>query len=206
MSSLIHPVFVPVPVSTPTIAPGILFFVVGPSGVGKSSLLAWVRSRLPVGGDTLFARRTITRGAAPGEGHEPIDRVQFEAEAATGGFSLAWEANDFCYGVRAGMEADLQAGHRVVVDGSRGYVPTLLQRFPEARVIWVTASNDAIRNRLETRQREAGAALLQRLDRAQQFSPPAGPATLRINNCGPIEVAGAALLALITRDHRPTSD
>ena len=203
MSSLPRPVLVPVPV--PAIGRGALFFVVGSSGVGKSSLLAWVRSHLPADADTVFARRTITRGATPGESHESIERHRFVETSAAGDFSLEWEANGLWYGVREKIEVDLHAGRNVIVDGSREYVPTLLQRFPQAQVVWITAPDDTVRGRLESRRREAGAALLRRLERARQFPQLEGPAILAIDNRGPIDVAGAALLALITRGHRPAS-
>lgn len=190
------------PFSTNTAEPalptsGRLFFCVGPSGAGKDTLLQWVRQRLPADTRTVFARRTITRAAHASEAHEPIDSSAFWQLAAGGHFSLMWQANDLCYGIRRGIEADLKAGRDVVINGSREYIPRLLLQFPEARVIWIDADRTRIKERIAARQRESGAALLCRIDRATQFVPPDLGAIIHIDNSGPIEIAGQRLLDIL---------
>lgn len=178
-------------------ASGRLFFFVGPSGAGKDTLLQWVQQRMPAESRIVFARRTITRPVHSSEAHEPADSATFWQLAAGGHFSLMWQANDLCYGVRRGIEADLKAGHDVVVNGSREYIPRLLQQFPDARVIWIDADPARIKERIVARQRESGAALLRRIDRVTQFAPPDAEAVTRIDNSGPIEVAGQRLLEIL---------
>ncbi|MDB5762495.1 MAG: hypothetical protein JWQ21_1490 [Herminiimonas sp.] len=180
-------------------APGRLFFFVGPSGAGKDTLLQWVRKRMPADADIVFAQRTITRPAHPSESHEATDAATFWQHAAAGRFAMIWQANDLCYGVRRGIEADLKAGRDVIVNGSREYVPQLRQLFPEAQVIWVDADEQKIRERLEARQRETGAALLRRLERAVQFTPADELPVIRLDNTGPLEVAGHRLLEILKR-------
>lgn len=166
---------------------GRLFFVVGPSGAGKDTLLQWVERHAGPNANLLFAQRTITRPAHSSEPHESIEESSFWQLAATGHFSMIWQANGLCYGIRRGIEAELKAGRDVIVNGSREYIPRLRQRFPDARIIWIEADTVQIRQRIETRQRENGAALLLRLERVTRFAPPEGAQVVRLDNSGPVE-------------------
>jgi ribose 1,5-bisphosphokinase len=176
---------------------GRLFFVVGPSCSGKDTLLDWVRQRLPSSADIVFARRTITRPPHSSETHEVIDAAGFWELAAGGHFAMQWQANDLCYGVRRGIQADLKAGRDVVVNGSREYVPELLKLFPDAQVIWIEADVQLLRARIEARRRETGEALLRRIERSTAFRPPEDQNVIRIDNSGPVEVAGQRLLDIL---------
>jgi phosphonate metabolism protein PhnN/1,5-bisphosphokinase (PRPP-forming) len=188
-------------------ASGCLFFIVGASGVGKDTLLRWVRERMPAEGRTVFARRTITRPAEPSEPHETIDRDTFRELAAAGHFAMSWQANDLCYGIRRGIEADLKAGCDVIVNGSREYVPRLHQLFPAAQVIWIEADPALVRARITARHREAGPALLRRLERAGAFKPPElAQQVIRIDNSGPVEVAGQRLLDILLNPNLHSTD
>lgn len=177
---------------------GRLFFFVGASGVGKDTLLRWLEQQSGASGSIVFARRTITRSVHPSEAHEAVDTATFWRQAAAGEFAMMWQANDLCYGIRRGIEADLKAGRDVVVNGSREYIPQLKQMYPDARIIWVEAGSDVIRQRIEARQRESGAALLRRMDRIAQFTPPQSDDVIRIDNSGPLEAAGARLLEVFS--------
>ena len=79
-------------------SPGRLFYMVGPSGVGKDALLDWLKKRLAVRHDNdrasvVFARRTITRAPHPSEAHEPVNADQFRQALHAGHFALDWQAN-----------------------------------------------------------------------------------------------------------------
>jgi phosphonate metabolism protein PhnN/1,5-bisphosphokinase (PRPP-forming) len=180
-------------------AAGRLFFLVGPSGVGKDSLLQWVREHVQSDQRIVFAQRTITRAAHPSESHRPTDEATFWREAAAGHFSMAWQSNDLCYGIGRGIEAELKAGRDVIVNGSREYIPQLRQLFPDAQVIWVHADATQIRARLKGRQRESGTELQRRVDRSAQFAVPDGPQLILLDNSGPLENAGQRLLELLGR-------
>ncbi|WP_334189380.1 phosphonate metabolism protein/1,5-bisphosphokinase (PRPP-forming) PhnN [Noviherbaspirillum sp.] len=177
---------------------GRLFFFVGASGVGKDTLLRWLEQHANASGNIVFARRTITRGVHPSEVHEAVDTATFWRQAAAGDFAMMWQANDLCYGIRRGIDADLKAGRDVVVNGSREYIPQLKQMYPDARIIWVEAGSDVIRQRIEARQRESGAALLRRMDRIKQFTPPQSDDVIRVDNSGPLEATGARLLEVFS--------
>ncbi len=176
---------------------GRVFFCVGPSGVGKDALLNWVQQHFPGNDRGVFAKRVITRAAHPSELHEAVDVATFWQLAASGQFTMVWQANDLCYGIRRGVEADLKAGRDVIINGSRAYIPQLRQAFPDATVIWIEANETLIRERLEMRQRETGPALLKRLKRGSEFIPPDGQQVIRVDNSGPLEVAGKRLLEIL---------
>lgn len=175
---------------------GRLFFIVGPSGVGKDTLMKWLEQQMPDGCGVVFAQRTITRPLHPSETHECIEETAFWEQAASGRFSMTWQAHGLCYGIRRGIEAELKSGRDVIVNGSREYIPQLRRLFPEAKIIWIDAAPEQIRRRIEARQRESGAALLRRLDRVTRFTPPDDADVIYIDNSGPVEVAGRRLLAL----------
>mgnify|MGYP001964458694 FL=1 len=145
----------------------------------------------------VFAPRTITRATQANEVHEAVDAPTFWRLAAGGQFAMVWQANDLCYGIRRGIEADLKAGRDVVINGSRAYVPQLLQAFPDAIVVWIEANENLLRERLEARQREQGPALLKRLKRAKEFAPSGQAQVIRLDNSGALEVGGQRLLNIL---------
>jgi ribose 1,5-bisphosphokinase len=176
-------------------AAGRLFFVVGASGVGKDSLLRWVERHITTDDRIVCARRTITRPADASEAYEPTDDASFRQLAAEGHFAMFWQAHNLCYGIPRGIYADLAAGYKVVINGSREYLPQLRRLFPDAIVIWVEADAKVIRQRLQLRQREDDAALAERLARAARYAAPDD--AIRLDNSGPIEIAGRRLLQLL---------
>jgi phosphonate metabolism protein PhnN/1,5-bisphosphokinase (PRPP-forming) len=178
---------------------GRLFYIVGPSGVGKDSLLQWVKNQLPNDAGPVFARRSITRAAHASEAHEPMTPESFRQAAQAGHFSLRWQANDTCYGIRRGMEAELKTGRDVIVNGSREYIPQLRQLFPDARILWIAANPAMIRQRIESRSRETGAALEKRLLRTTEFTAQETDGAIHIDNSGPLEVAGHRLLEILLK-------
>lgn len=181
-------------------ASGRLFFVVGPSGAGKDTLLQWVKDNLPATTELDFAKRTITRPAHDSEVHEALSQEAYWQAAAAGHFCMQWQANGLCYGIRRHIEVKLKCGRDVIVNGSREYLPQLKQLFPDAKIIWIMADPEQIRQRMEKRQRESGAALLNRIDRGLKFSIPDDQDIICIDNSGAIHIAGQKLLKILTQD------
>lgn len=185
-------------------AAGRLFYVVGASGVGKDTLLHWLREQFArrTAGSVpapVFARRSITRAPHPSEAHESIDVTQFWQRVEAGQYALHWQANGLCYGIGRDMEDDLAAGRDVIVNGSREHVPTVLESHPRSMVVWISADAGTIGARLASRQRESGAALALRLARGDQFTPLPDRRIVHIDNSGALDTAGAQLLALLER-------
>lgn len=149
-------------------ASGVLCLVVGPSGVGKDSLLAGVRDRLD--GRLRFPRRVITRPAdAGGEDHEAVAAQQFAELEEAGELGLSWHAHGLAYGIRSSALRELEAGRGVVVNVSRSILDEVRQAFPRVHVFSITAPEAALRRRLQGRGREDADSIEARIARALAF-------------------------------------
>ncbi|HWK95289.1 MAG TPA: phosphonate metabolism protein/1,5-bisphosphokinase (PRPP-forming) PhnN [Pseudolabrys sp.] len=148
-------------------AAGALFLVVGPSGVGKDTLLDGARARLSGDARFVFARRVITRAAdAGGEDHEAVTPDEFARRKAAGGFLLSWSAHGLQYGLPATLSEALAAGRTVIANGSRATIAELAQRVPKLVVVEINASPEAVAARLRARGREDEAQVAERISRA----------------------------------------
>ena len=176
-----------------------LIYVMGPSGVGKDSLLNWLRSHV----QTLqphpalhFARRTITRAAGDAtEDHEAIGQEDFAKLAQEGVFALHWQAHGLYYGVRR-TEMEDRSGW-VIVNGSRAYVQEARERCPEMTVLHVSAPENLVRQRLLSRQRETADEVEARVLRSQTAAVDLADGDLHIVNAGSLEESAAALCQLL---------
>lgn len=176
--------------------PGRLIYVVGPSGAGKDSVIAWARQHLALQRDIVFAQRVITR--PPSNGHELVEQHESVSEAifgrlmARGAFGFQWSANGFRYAVRQEVLDQRRMGHTVVINGSREHLPVARQKVPGLEVVHITASSEVRASRLAGRQREDASAVAARLQRAEQFLPE--QVDLEICNDGVLGEAGLKLL------------
>ena len=182
------------PVDPAPLGPGLLVLVVGPSGAGKDTLIAYARGHLKGREDIRFARRRITRPADATENHIALDEDAFAREMALGSFPLHWRANGLGYALGAEVAEDIAAGRIVVANGSRAAVPAARARFARVKVVHVTAPLDVLAERIAARGRESGEAVRARLAREPALD--ALP-DLTIVNDGPAEVAGEKLAAYL---------
>lgn len=177
---------------------GRLVCLVGPSGCGKDSLIAWARRNLPAGRDVRFATRTITRAATAGEEvHVPVDDRVFDRLIAQGAFALHWRANGHRYGIGTEVRAWLDQGATVVMNGSREHLDELLRTFPAAEVVHVRAPESALRARIAARAREDAAGAAARMARNQREWARVEAPALEIVNDGAPELAARQLLRFI---------
>ena len=116
---------------------GTLHLVVGPSGVGKDTLIAAARAARP---DLAFPTRVITRPAGPGENHEPVSEAEFARRLALGEFALHWRAHGLAYGIPAAVETALSACRGGVINVSRAAVAEARARFAPVRLLALTAA------------------------------------------------------------------
>jgi len=175
-----------------------LIYVMGPSGAGKDSVLGWLRKHFPKDMPMHWARRTITRPAeAGGEVHEAIDEQGFEKLRSQDAFALSWHANGLHYGIRRTELAGLQQGRWVLVNGSRGHLPHVLQSHPGLQIVHITADPATLVQRLTQRQRETPEQIQQRVARASAFVLPNG--VIEIFNNGTLDQAGQAFLLVLQK-------
>lgn len=168
--------------------PGILFLVVGPSGVGKDTLIDGARAALADDPRWVFATRTITRAAdAGGEIHAAMGDAEFAEAERAGAFLITWGAHGQRYGLPAKLADELRAGRNVIANGSRATVAELAARVPRLAVVHVTAHRETLSDRIAGRGRETGDAITARLDRSVDLEIPAGVERIDVANDGTVE-------------------
>jgi ribose 1,5-bisphosphokinase len=176
---------------------GILWLIVGPSGVGKDSLIDGARASLAGNAGFFFPRREITRPAdAGGEDHVAVTVAEFETKRASGNYALSWEANGLGYGVPHAIDETLSQGRNVVLNGSRGALDDARARYPGLRVVEITVPPEILRARLEARGRETSVEIEERLTRAAAVRA-SGDDVIRFSNDRPLEESVDALVALL---------
>ncbi len=179
-----------------------LFYVIGPSGAGKDSLLTYARGRIdaaPTGGTpVLFAHRYITRAPAEGENHIALSPAEFAVRHSLGCFALDWESHDCRYGVGIEIDAWMSAGASVVVNGSREFLAQAVHRYGERLSLVEIRVDPKVRAlRLARRGRETGDALDERLSHNVVWSPPGDVPLCVIDNDGPLAEAGDRLVGVL---------
>ncbi|WP_234635453.1 phosphonate metabolism protein/1,5-bisphosphokinase (PRPP-forming) PhnN [Allorhizobium ampelinum] len=181
---------------------GRMIVVVGPSGAGKDSLIAYAKRHFAEQADAErcpvhFVQRVITRAAdAGGEDHRPASPSEFDDLKAAGGFAVDWDAHGLSYGIPENVHCWLSNGNVVIANGSRSVLPRFAQVFPRMLVVNVTARPEVLADRLEARGRESREDILQRLQR----SPPeicGDYPVVTIDNSGLLEEAGRRFIETI---------
>ena len=174
-----------------------LIYLVGPSGAGKDTLLAYARERLEKHAVT-FAHRYITRPADIGnENHIALSAAEFATRQNAGLFALFWHSHGYSYAIGIEIDIWLKQGCTVVVSGSRAALDQARQRYPDLQLVWVTAANDVLLQRLLQRGRESATEVKARLQRAELYPPAAIPSLTLIKNNGLISESGDELINLI---------
>jgi len=88
------------------IGPGRLVLVIGPSGAGKDTLIAWARDRCRNDPTIVFPLRIVTRPASSAEDHATVSADEFERVLASGGFSLWCRAHGHSYALPRAIDAE----------------------------------------------------------------------------------------------------
>jgi phosphonate metabolism protein PhnN/1,5-bisphosphokinase (PRPP-forming) len=169
---------------------GRVVLVVGPSGVGKDTVLQRVRERLAGDDRFFFPRRIVTRAADSTEDHASLSAEAFDELAARGGFALHWHAHGHRYGIPAEADAAARAGRIVVFNASRLIVPVARRRYTAAAVVLIDAPVAIRTARLAARDREPPEEVAARLGRVVTGFT-AADADLAIDNSGALEEAVA---------------
>lgn len=177
---------------------GVFIAVVGPSGAGKDTIIAYVREQLGEEGGVDFVRRVITRPCdASTEDHDTLEEAAFDDAEENGAFALSWSAHGLKYGLPANVDAAIANGRVAIANVSRGALPALRKRYANVAVVEITAKPEILAQRLAARGRESRGEVLARLARTAPADN--GADAISIDNSGPSEEAGARFLAIVRK-------
>lgn len=190
----------------PSSVPAPLFYVMGPSGAGKDSVLARARALLPPDAPIIFSHRYITRPPeASGENHVALTEPEFALRRSHGLFAFHWQAHGNHYGIGREIHAWRKAGLIVVVSGSREHFQSVAGGDPDTYPVLITAPVERLRERLAARGRESEADAARRLDRSDAYDIH-DPRLITIVNDGPLDDAARTLVrALATTRSAPVA-
>lgn len=168
-----------------------LFYVIGPSGSGKDSLINGLRDRLDGEHTILFAHRYITRcWKAGGENHIELSANEFQQRLQSGLFCMEWQANNCCYAIGTEVHNWLNRGYSVVVNGSREHLEEAVSCFGEHLIpLLVTVDPNILRQRLLNRGRETAAEIDARIARNLKFELNLYGCTVELVNNGNLSTA-----------------
>ncbi|TBX97334.1 phosphonate metabolism protein/1,5-bisphosphokinase (PRPP-forming) PhnN [Rhizobium laguerreae] len=175
---------------------GRLVLIVGPSGVGKDTLIEYARQALAGDANIRFVQRAITRPPSIGEDHTPMDEDRFERAAGQGAFALHWAAHDMRYGLPVIIDQWLAEGNVVIANGSRAMLGEARRRYPAVEIVSITAAPEVLAQRLAGRGRETDEERRDRMARYAAVSTNLGDVTI-IDNSGEPEAAAARLIGMI---------
>jgi len=155
---------------TSTSSPGRLTVITGPSGVGKGTLVNRLLERQPT---IWLSVSATTRAPRPGEQEGVqyffVERPAFEQLVAGGGL-LEWAefAGNFYGTPRQPVEAQLAAGHPVLLEIELEGARQVRQSFPEAFQLFVAPPSFAeLESRIRGRGTDSEEAIQRRLARAR---------------------------------------
>ncbi|MEL6463374.1 MAG: phosphonate metabolism protein/1,5-bisphosphokinase (PRPP-forming) PhnN [Pseudomonadota bacterium] len=179
---------------------GRVIAVVGPSGVGKDSVMEGLHAALP---NAHLVRRVITRAEdAGGEDFDPVSEAEFEALVDNGAFVLYWRAHGLSYGIPKMVKYQLGLGKDCLINFSRKMLRQADSVFPNLIVLNITAAPETLAERLMSRNRETKEEIAKRLAQADKALP-VGMDTRHLSNDGPLAETVARGIALLCPDTNP---
>lgn len=187
---------------------GTLFYLMGPSGAGKDTLLHTLRNRLEKQ-SVIVAHRYITRPpSATGENHVALSHKEFHTFLLSNSFALHWHSHNTNYGIGIEINNWLTQNISVVINGSRAYLPQARELYPDLQPVLITAPEDVIEERLHKRKRESKAEIVDRLRQNTLLNSTCthssqGKKTAVVINDTTVEAAVDELEAIICKEELP---
>jgi len=131
---------------------GHLFLIVGPSGVGKDTMIERAAERIQ---GLEKAKRVITRENNDFEDFESISKSEFDNQE----FFISWKAHNKKYGIPKLGEGNY------IMNVSRKVIDIIRNLHPETHVIELTARPDVLLERQMRRGRDSEEEIMTRLKR-----------------------------------------
>ena len=173
--------------------------VIGPSGVGKDTLIGGARQALDGDKRFSFVRRLVTRPADIDlEDHISLEREDFARARKAGRFALTWQAHGLDYALPIGVDTDLALGRVVIANISRHAVPEAMAKYPLCRVIQISAEISLRAARLSRRGRESRDQIVARLAR-EGAALPADVTPVVIDNSSSVGIGVTAFIMALRR-------
>lgn len=180
---------------------GRLFYVIGASGAGKDTLMNAARRQLAGDYPLVFAHRYITRAVElSGENHIALTENEFANRLTRGCFCMHWHSHGLSYGVGIEVQAWLNLGLDVVLNGSRRYLAEATQLFPNIIPLLIDVKPEVLEQRLIQRGRESPQQIAERLQRAKAFKDLAHPNLVRVDNNKNLELGLVELIGVLRRN------
>jgi ribose 1,5-bisphosphokinase len=175
-----------------------LFYIIGPKGAGKDALARYVRPRLNPKTRILFAHRYITRPDHLGsENYIYLTEQEFLMRAEAGLFAMQWTSRNLRFGVGKEVMDWMTMGFSVMVQGSRHHLPTASALLgPDLVPLLVTVHPDILHERRLSELRERPEAIQSDIALEREIVL-IHPNLIRLENNGPIDIAGERLLSLL---------
>ena len=175
-----------------------LFFLIGPAGVGKDTLLNKLKKKQYSSKQPLVAHRYITKAIKENdENHIEMSELDFNRRKEAGLFLFDWEYQGGSYGVGKEVLQWLESGEHVIVNGSRRYLSIAQKIYPELVPIWMTISEKVLRKRLIIRARETKQEREQRIEENHELERFKSDRCITITNDASIKKTIRQILALI---------
>lgn len=136
-----------------------IVLIVGPSGVGKDTLLRYAREEF--GNKLNFAKRYITRKSDLNESNYYIDNYAFEILKHNGYFASSWNAHENYYGI---AKRFINPGMNII-SISRSKIKDFENQYNNVYTVNITIPKELLKQRLFFRARESEDQIEKRLSR-----------------------------------------
>lgn len=135
-----------------------IVLIVGPSGVGKDTILRSIKGKI----DVNFVKRYITRVPSKDEDNYFVDNDAFAVLKRANFFVSTWEAHGNSYGI---PKNQIKNGLNII-SISRGSIKDFEKIYEKVFTVEITLPKDMLYERLKKRARENDKEIYKRLERS----------------------------------------
>lgn len=171
-----------------------IILIVGPSGVGKDTLLKEAQQSLCHNKEFNFVKRYVSRKPNKDEDNYYIPKKLFSFLNKYSLFSSIWEAHGNLYAI---AKESILYQKVNVISVSRGVVEDFESRYNDVTTIQITLSYEELKKRLMSRGREDERAIQKRLERS--FKTIKAKSLVTFNNTEEIKISSEKFQILLQK-------